>query len=350
MSYTSTGGDVLEVEYPRNEVNRLMALLCSEKQNFIRRERDEIENKKSLQSVAKADLVMVKIPELSITTSKNNICEWIEATYQKFKLVKKHNPSHIMSVILTIIDKSGPIQPSIKFKKNIDDIYSTLVTMYLQGTQGIEMLYEMKNMIRSNSCLDSRQCVRNIEVFEQKTKIIQKMGILKNVSASVVKNISEWLFLNGDMMDWHKRKARNLLGVLDGPSGLDKIYERNKSMMLDPNFSVIEESDDSDDEADSELNNTVLRAKRGLATGSINAPFQDMLQLIAFIPSVKRKHMTLSSVYTDVDFKEQAMRESRLKNININERNVSFKTQSQGISGNNVIGSKARGEAFHWWN
>ena len=96
-----------------------MALLCSEKQKFIRKEKDEIENKKSLQSVAKADLVMIKIPELSITANKNNICEWIKATYKKFKLVKKHNPSHMMAVILTIIDKSGPVQPSIKFMKKI---------------------------------------------------------------------------------------------------------------------------------------------------------------------------------------------------------------------------------------
>ena len=102
------------------------------------------------------------------------------------------------------------------------------------------------------------------------------------------------MFLNGDLMDWHKRKAKNLSGVLDGPSGLDKIYQRNKSMMNDPNFSVLKESDDSYDEVDSEVNNTVLRAKRGLATRSINAPFQDMLQLIQFVPSVKRKQMALS--------------------------------------------------------
>ena len=168
--------------------------------------------------------------------------------------------------------------------------------MYLQGTQRIEVLYKVKNMTRNNSCLDSRQCVRNIEIFEQKTKIVQKMGILKNVSSSIVKAISEWMFLSGDLMDWHKRKAKNLSGVMDGSSGLDKIYQRNKSMMNDPNFSVLTESDDSDDEIDSEINNTVIRAKRGLATGSVNAPFEDMLQLIQFIPSVKKKQMALSGV------------------------------------------------------
>ena len=61
MSYTNTSGDVLKIENPRTEVNKLMALLCSEKQKFIKKEKDEIENKKSLQNVAKADLVMIKI-------------------------------------------------------------------------------------------------------------------------------------------------------------------------------------------------------------------------------------------------------------------------------------------------
>ena len=208
-----------------------------------------------------------------ITATKNNITEWVEATYEKFKMVKKHNPSHMSSMIRTIIEKSGPIQSHIQFKRNIDDIYSTLVTMYLQGIQGIEVLYEVKNMTRNNSCLDSRQSVRNIEIFEQKTKIVQKMGILKNISSSIVKSISEWMFLSSDLQDWHKRKAKNISGVMDGSSGLDKIYQRNRSMMTDPNFSVLDDSKDSDDEIDSEMNNTVLRAKQGLATGSVNAPF-----------------------------------------------------------------------------
>ena len=109
-------------------------------------------------------------------------------------------------------------------------------------------------------------------------------------------------------------------------------------MQADPNFSVIEESDDSDDEAESDMNNTVMRAKQGLAAGSINAPFQDMLQFIAFVPSVKRKNMSLASVYTDSDFREQAVRESKLKNVSINDRNVSFKVQSQGLPGNSAAG------------
>ena len=109
-------------------------------------------------------------------------------------------------------------------------------------------------------------------------------------------------------------------------------------MMTDPDFSVLDDSEDSDNEHDSEMNNTVLRAKRGLATGSVNAPFQDMLQLIQFIPSVKKKQMALAGAYTDIDFKEQANRESRLKNITVNEKNVSFKTQNQGTPGSSGSG------------
>ena len=60
MSYTNTSGDIIEIEDPRTEVNKLMALLCSEKQKFIKKEKDEIENKKSLQSVVKTDLVISK--------------------------------------------------------------------------------------------------------------------------------------------------------------------------------------------------------------------------------------------------------------------------------------------------
>ena len=110
-------------------------------------------------------------------------------------------------------------------------------------------------------------------------------------------------------------------------------------MQADPNFSVIEESDDElDNEAESDMNNTVMRAKQGLAAGSINAPFQDMLELIAFVPSVKRKNMSLASVSTDSDFREQAVRESKLKNVSITDKNVSFKVQSQGLPGNGAAG------------
>ena len=48
-----------------------------------------MENKKTMQAISMQDLDTVKIPEIYISAGGNNICHWIESTYEKFSYVKK---------------------------------------------------------------------------------------------------------------------------------------------------------------------------------------------------------------------------------------------------------------------
>ena len=129
-------------------------------------------------------------------------------------------------MIKTIIERSGPMKTHIQYKKSIDDIFSSIVQMHLQGINGLEMLYEIKG-IQNTACLESRQSVRNIEQFEMKTRLVQKMGILKNATGRIVNILAEWMFLSADLEDWLKKKARNIAKVFSTP-WLDRMYQRNE--------------------------------------------------------------------------------------------------------------------------
>ena len=68
-------GELEEVEDPRREVNNLLKQGHARKQKHIKNEKFEVEHRKNLQSVEKADLVSVKIPDLVIEAGRNNICD-----------------------------------------------------------------------------------------------------------------------------------------------------------------------------------------------------------------------------------------------------------------------------------
>ena len=93
-------------------------------------------------------------------------------------------------MIKTVIERSWPMKTHIQYKKSIDDIFSSIVQMHLQGINGLEILYEIKG-IQNTACLESRQSVRNIEQFEMKTRLVQKMGILKIATGRIVNILAE---------------------------------------------------------------------------------------------------------------------------------------------------------------
>ena len=147
-------------------------------------------------------------------------------------------------MIKTVIERSWPMKTHIQYKKSIDDIFSSIVQMHLQGINGLEILYEIKG-IQNTACLESRQSVRNIEQFEMKTRSVQKMGILKNATGRIVNILAEWMFLSADLEDWLKKKARNIAKVYNTP-GLDRMYQRNETTMGVAEFEILEDEDNSD--------------------------------------------------------------------------------------------------------
>ena len=70
-------GELEEVEDPKREVINLLKQLHSRKQKHIKNEKFEVEHRKNLQSIAKADLVSVNISYLVIEAGRNSICDWI---------------------------------------------------------------------------------------------------------------------------------------------------------------------------------------------------------------------------------------------------------------------------------
>ena len=323
MDFMNDDGSIEEIEDPRTIISMLHSEVHQKRQPLIEQKKDDSENKKTMQALSKQDLDSVKIPDLYISAGGNNICQWIDATWEKFTYVKRHNPQVLQSLLKTVINKSGPLGTHIMFKRSMEDIYSSLVSLHLQGTKGLEILFDIKN-VASNTCLESRQSLKNIETFERMVKVIQRMKILKNSTGELVDKLANWMFLYPDYQNWIVVRAKNV-EKSECDAGLKKMYSINQTLLEDPGYDVLG-SDDSGDEENYDLNNTMFGAKKGLASGCVDTPYRDMLTLVKFAGKVKEKQKARIAVTNEDQLKSQAKAEAKLKDVHITSKNVSYRT------------------------
>jgi len=52
------------------------------------------------------------------------------------------------------------------------------------------------------------------------------------------------------------------------------MYSINKTMLEDPGYDILCSDDSEDEDMDYDLNNTIIGAKKCLASGSVDTPFQ----------------------------------------------------------------------------
>ena len=77
---------------------------------------------KNMQTLSKQDLDTVKIPDLYRSSGGNDICAWIDATWEKFAYVKKNHPQVMQGLLRTVINKSGPMKSHIIYKRSIRNL------------------------------------------------------------------------------------------------------------------------------------------------------------------------------------------------------------------------------------
>ena len=224
-------GNVEDIFGPKGMTSELQSRLYQKEQDLVRQDKIDMETKKVLQGISKENLETEKLPELYVTQSGNNICDWFSKTEKKFLQVKKNNPTVMASFIYSLKMKSGPLKIQVQGKETIEEVYNVLVQNYVQGIQGLNRLYDLNN-IKGSTALDSRICYSNIELFEKRTAVIQKLKVMKNATNELVQTLAEWMFLYQDMQDWNKFRAKQAR-VKDCESVTEKRLQKIDQSMID---------------------------------------------------------------------------------------------------------------------
>ena len=83
-------------------IAELQSRIYQKEQDLARQDKLDMETKKVLQGISKENLETEKLPELYVTQSGNNICDWFSKTERKFLQVKKNNPTIMSSFIYSL--------------------------------------------------------------------------------------------------------------------------------------------------------------------------------------------------------------------------------------------------------
>ena len=126
-------------------------------------------------------------------TSDNNIILWVEKVEKRFYQIKKCNPVVMSNFIYSVKNRSGPLKILCQAKDTFEEIFRCLVTRYLQGSRGINTLYNLRG-VKDSTALDSEAHVANIETFLRKALVVQRLSCMKNATDCLVSSLAEWMF------------------------------------------------------------------------------------------------------------------------------------------------------------
>ena len=92
LQLTDSQGNIEDIFEPKDMIAEIQSRIYQKEQDLVRQDKLDMETKKVLQGISKENLETEKLPELYVTQSGNNICDWFSKTERKFLQVKKITP------------------------------------------------------------------------------------------------------------------------------------------------------------------------------------------------------------------------------------------------------------------
>ena len=127
-------------------------------------------------------------------------------------------------------------------RDTIPQVFHHLANQYLQGSEGLERVLTFQDCLQRKP-LEWRACLNNIDEFLQKWAVVQKLNIAQYSTKPIVQGIVEHLLFFQQQEDWYGKRAKSQAVATENSKKVGMIKTRNQSMMLDPNYSIL--NDDS---------------------------------------------------------------------------------------------------------
>ena len=161
-----------------------------------------------MQTITKEHVMSESLPHLEINASSNNIVHLVSRTYSKFQQVQKDSPQLMLNLFFTVKQLAGPLKIYVDTKETIEEIFSSLVTKYIRGSDGLMRLYNLKTL-RESYALDTGTSIHNIDDFIKTTGVVQQLNIIDNATDVLVSTIADCIFLQEDLQKWYKHCVRH---------------------------------------------------------------------------------------------------------------------------------------------
>ena len=126
----------------------------------------------------------------------------------------------------------------------------------------------------------------NINKFLEKWGIVEKLYIQHFPTKDLVQILVEHPFLLQDQEEWFRNRSKNVALRSRNNRSVSKILSRNRSMINDPNYTVLD-SDSSSEEDSHE--NSLAKVKQSLAATGNNNISISLLLLVQHAFKVKPK-------------------------------------------------------------
>ena len=139
---------------------------------------------------------------------------------------------------------------------------------YLRGTEGLETILNLEEC-KERKPLEWRSSLNNINKFLERWEVVQKLNIQHFATKDLVQILVEHLFLLQDQEEWFRKRSKNDALRPRNNRSVSKILSRNRSMINDPNYTVLD--CDSSSEEDSH-ENSLAKVKQSLVKLEIPRP------------------------------------------------------------------------------
>ena len=96
---------------------------------------------------------------------------------------------------------------TVSFKTNLGDIFEELVNMFLQGSNGVKLILDISTICQSTA-MEPRKAYQNIECFERRVEVLQRLRILKNANDEIVTELAKWLFMTPEYQRWNEYRSK----------------------------------------------------------------------------------------------------------------------------------------------
>ena len=125
--------------------------------------------------------------------------------------------------------------------------------------------------------LEWRACLNNIDEFLQKWTVVQRLNNVQYATKHIVQGLVEHLLLFQQQEDWYGKRAKSQAVGTRNIKRVGVIASRNQSMLVDPNYSILnEDSSASKDEQE----NSFIKVKEYLASTGTNNMYKMLLMLV----------------------------------------------------------------------
>ena len=191
---------------------------------------------------------------------------------------------------------------------------------YLRGTGGLETILNLEEC-KEKKPLEWRSSLNNINRFLEKWAVVQRLNIQQFATKELVEILVQHLFLLEDQEEWIRKRCKSeALRPRDNRS-VSKILSRNRSMIENPNYTVLDSSSSSGEDPQE---NSFNKVKQSLVATGNNKISISLLLLVQHVVKVKRK-VEIQCQNTSIgELKQLAQRQSKLRDIAINRDTVSY--------------------------